>query len=142
MACAYHTGVYRMKKFLFAAPLFLALAACGQAVGCADYPVQDSTPMASVAAPVAPVASVAAPAYPVMAAPSHDGFLTGMIAGHLMTRGGGGGGSSHTVVNKTVTVNKTIVNKVSAPAPRFSAPRPSFSGSGFARSSGFRMGRR
>lgn len=83
-----------MKKFLFAAPLFLALAACGQ-------------PVAYDQAPVVPVAG--APV--VVAQPSHDGFLTGLMAGHILSGGFGGygGHSSHTTINKTVNVNKTVV---------------------------------
>ncbi|HAT3959703.1 TPA: hypothetical protein I9Y37_001840 [Citrobacter freundii] len=54
---------------------------------------------------------------------SNDGFLTGLIWGHLMSGGGSRGGdyssSHHTVVNKTI-----VQNHYTQPQPAKAAPAP------------------
>ncbi|BCM12265.1 hypothetical protein MAFF241648_14550 [Ralstonia solanacearum] len=119
--------------------LVLILAACH---GDPPQVITQAAPPAVVAAP--PVAVQPAPVV-VQQAPSHDGFVTGMLMGHLLSGGGGGGVSRNTtVINKSVT-NVTRV----APAPRttYSTPARSSSYSYSSRSSSssfgsFRGGRR
>jgi hypothetical protein len=87
-------------------------------------------------------------------APAHDGFLTGLLAGHMLSgMGGGGSRVEHHYVNspapattnvtKNVTINKTYVQPtpavVAKPAPAFqsrplgvaAAPKPTATTSGY-----------
>jgi hypothetical protein len=122
--------------------------------------VQPQQAPAYAAAPTPAYAGVQAPVV-VQAAPSHDGLLTGLLVGHMLS----GGGNSRVVehhytngpapqrnvvqnVTKNVTVNKTYVQQA---APRTVTPsvaptRPAYSGYSAPRatssySSGYSSGR-
>jgi hypothetical protein len=95
---------------------------------------------APVMAAQAPAVYAAAPPVVVQAAPAHDGFLTGMLMGHLMSGGGSTRVEHHYVnpapvqrnvvqnVTKNVTINKTVNATPAAPvAAPTAAPRPSYS---------------
>jgi hypothetical protein len=98
-------------------------------------------PPAQAAVPATMVAQApavyAAPPVVVQAAPAHDGFLTGMLMGHLMSGGGSSRVEHHYVnsapapqrnvvqnVTKNVTINKTVNTTPAAPV---AAPKPSYS---------------
>lgn len=123
----------RRGATLCAVAAVLALAACGN-----EPPpvVMQAPPPAVVAAP--PTVVQPAPVV-VQQAPSHDGFFTGMLMGHLMS--GGGGSRNTTVINKSVT---NVTRVAPSPRPSYTAPsRPSFSYSRSSSSSSFRSsGRR
>lgn len=77
--------------------------------------------------------AVAAPVVIQQAAPSHDGFLTGMLMGHLMTPSARPHYSSPAPIIHQTTINKTVVQRpINTYRPpqssyRYSAPSRSFS---------------
>ena len=96
-------------------------------VACDDDEVVYSPSPVPVSQVQPPVIQQPAPVVVGAPAASHDGFLTGLIAGHLM--GGGGNGGSN-VVHRT-----TIINNRPAKCSFFSASSRSRS---YSRSSSFR----
>ena len=115
-----------MKKYVLIVALAM-LAACSdkptypQQQPIAEQPVQVVQQPAQVYQQPAPVI--------VQQSNPNDGFLTGMLMGHMMSGGGGGYSRNTTVVNKTI-VNKTVVNRPAPtyrPSPSVSRPSPSFS---------------
>lgn len=98
-----------MKNFLAPWVGLLAVSFTLWLGACSPVPQPAPAPQpAQVAAPAPQSVIVeAAPAQ----APSNDGFLTGMLMGHLLSGGGGyvhapTGVQHTTVVNKTVNVNR------------------------------------
>jgi hypothetical protein len=105
------------------------IAACSSREAVPVVSVQPPQPPVMNAVPQAPVTVVQA------APPANDGFLTGMLMGHLMSGGGGGVSRNTTVINKSYTT----VNRPAYSAPRPSYSRPSYS---YSRSSSFGSFRR
>lgn len=133
----FHAG---NKRGAFVCAAFVALAVAVGLASCHGQPPQvlaQAAPPVVVAAP--PVAVQPAPVI-VQQAPSHDGFFTGMLMGHLMSGGGGGTSRNTTVINKSVT---NVTRVAPSPRPSYTAPsRPSFSYSRPSSSSSLRSGRR
>jgi hypothetical protein len=102
------------------------IAACSPGAAPVTY-VQPPQPPVMNAVPQAPVTVIQS------APPAHDGFITGMLMGHLMS-GGGGVQRNTTVISRSVT-NVTRV----APRTSYSYSRPSYTSS---RSSSFGSFRR
>lgn len=123
-----------------AALVAMSLAACGnEPPPVAQVAPTVVAPPAVVAAP--PVAVQPAPVV-VQQAPAHDGLLTGLLMGHLLSSGGGGTTRNTTVINKSVT---NVTRVAPTPRPSYTAPsRPSYSYSRSSSSSfgSFRSGRR
>jgi hypothetical protein len=118
-----------------------------------DYAYAPQQQVVAAAPAYAPAPVAAAPVI-VNQAPAHDGFLTGLLAGHMLSgMGGGGSRVEHHYVNspapattnvtKNVTINKTYVQPtpavVAKPAPAFqsrplgvaAAPKPTATTSGY-----------
>jgi hypothetical protein len=130
----------KMKRIAIASlggfAVLCVIASCSRHddVAYVQQPAQVAAPM--VAQGVAPIYA-APPAVVVQAAPAHDGFLTGMLMGHLMSGGGSSRVEHHYInsaptpqrnvvqnVTKNVTINKTVNTTAAAPVV---APRPSYS---------------
>jgi hypothetical protein len=109
------------------------IASCSHHDDVAYVQPQQAPVLAAAPAPV----YAAPPAVVVQAAPAHDGFLTGMLMGHMMSGGGWSRVEHHYIpsgglpvqrnVVQNVTKNVTINKTVNAPAAPVAAPRPSYS---------------
>jgi hypothetical protein len=133
-----------MKKFGAIVAIFIGLFGIGVIInGCthSDYVQPVAVQQAPVVAAQAP-AVYAAPPVVVQAAPAHDGFLTGMLMGHMMSGGGGGYHApvqhNTTIVQQSVTRNTIVRPTVAAPRANTYVYRPSVS----SRSSSFGSFRR
>jgi len=104
-----------MKTFLviYVATFLLLLTACSKAPE--PPPIAEATPpqiiYEQIPQPVQQQPQIVYAQQPqqpvVVQQSSHDGLLTGMVIGHMMSGGSSGGSSNRTTVNKTVVVNKT-----------------------------------
>lgn len=124
----------RVKLVLLGLVVFIAIvllfSSCAPRQYVADYAPQYAPPV------VAQAPVVMQPA-PVIVQQSHnDGFINGLLLGHMMS-----GGGSHTVVHHydaprpayvaprtTIVNNTTVINRpVSpAPAPSYATPKPAY----------------
>jgi hypothetical protein len=107
-----------MKKTLLCVLGVIALTIFASIVtGCyRNDPIAYAQP-AVVAAPGLAVAP--APVTVVQAAPSHDGLLTGLLMGHMMS----GGGGYHAPVQHTTVVNQSVTRNVTVNKAVIAAPR-------------------
>jgi len=134
-----------MKKFWAIVAIAAGLFGVGLIInGCThnDYvqpPMAAPVPAAVVAqAPgAAPVVGYAPPPVIVQAAPTHDGFFTGMLMGHLMSGGGGYHAPvqhNTTIVQQSVTRNTIVRPAVAAPRANTYVYRPTVRSSGSSKS--------
>jgi hypothetical protein len=101
--------------------LLVALCACGH-----------SEPAPTVVQTAPAVVQGTSPSTVVVSQPAvvHSGvgdFATGMLMGHMLS-GGGGYGGSHTVVNHTTVVNRSVIRPSYSASPyRAATPTRSYS---------------